>query len=347
MAIPVNAMSDISFRSIFRVLGVLAVIGFFFIMRDIIALLFVALVFSAAIDPFVDSFAKRQIPRSLGILVVYVVILGVLGITLTLLIPPLVNEVRQLAENFPYYYDKLSMGVSYLRDASSGVATQESVQQMMGSLEKALATVTAGVFTTISSIFGGVVSFLLILVLTFYMVVDEDGIMRFLQVITPEHIHKDVTALTIKIQNKIGLWLRGQLILMLLIGVLTFIGLTIIGVPYALVLALVAGITEIIPYAGPVIGSIPAIFIAFTVSPSLGLWTVFLYVLIQQAENHLIVPKVMQKTTGLNPIIVILAVLIGAKLSGVIGALLAVPIASAIEVLIHEHFDHHTRINAD
>ncbi|OGL88417.1 hypothetical protein A3I42_00040 [Candidatus Uhrbacteria bacterium RIFCSPLOWO2_02_FULL_49_11] len=188
------------------------------------------------------------------------------------------------------------------------------------------------------------VSFFIILVLTFYMVVDEDGIMRFLQVITPENIHKDVTALTVKIQNKIGLWLRGQLILMLVIGVLTFIGLTIIGVPYALVLALVAGITEIIPYAGPVIGSIPAIFIAFTISPTMGLWTVLLYVLIQQAENHLLVPKIMQKTTGLNPIIVILAVLIGARLSGVIGALLAVPIASAIEVLIHEHFDHKTTV---
>ncbi|MEW6610929.1 MAG: AI-2E family transporter [Patescibacteria group bacterium] len=344
MVIPVNTLSDISYRSIFRVLGVLAVMGFLYVVRDIIALLFVALVFSAAIDPFVDSFAKRQIPRALGILIVYVLVLGIFGITLTLLIPPLVTEVRQLAESFPYYYDKLSMGVNYLRDASGGVASSENVQQIVGSFEKALTTVTAGVFTTISSIFGGVVSFFIILVLTFYMVVDEDGIKRFLQVVTPENAHQGVIALTIKIQDKIGLWLRGQLILMLIIALLTFIGLTLIGVPYALVLALVAGVTEIIPYAGPVIGAIPAIFIAFTVSPSMGLWTVFWYILVQQAENHLIVPKVMQKTTGLNPIIVILAVLIGARLSGILGALLAVPIASAIEVIIHEHFDHKTTV---
>ena len=160
-----------------------------------------------------------------------------------------------------------------------------------------------------------------------------------MKVITPDHVHEELGRITEKIQNKIGQWLRGQLILMAIIFFVTFIGLKIIGVPYALVLALVAGITEIIPYAGPILGAMPAVFIAFTISPVKGLLAVLLYFLIQQAENHLIVPKVMQRTTGLNPIIVIVAVLVGAQLAGVLGALLAVPIAAALEVVIHERFD--------
>ena len=317
----------------------LAIFGFFFLIRDVVVLLFVALVFSAAIDPWVDSLAKRQIPRSLGIVIIYVIVIAVFGGTVTLLIPPLIEQVRLLANNFPFYYDKLSLGINYLRDASASVGAQDNFQQALGSIERVLSTATAGVFSTVSAIFGGIVSFFLVLVLTFYMVVEEDGIKRFLKVITPDHVHEELGRMTEKIQNKIGQWLRGQLILMVIIFSVTFIGLKIIGVPYALVLALVAGITEIIPYAGPILGAMPAVFIAFTISPVKGLLAVFLYFLIQQAENHLIVPKVMQKTTGLNPIIVIVAVLVGAQLAGVLGALLAVPVAAALEVVIHERFD--------
>ena len=334
-----NELPVLPYRSILRVLGVLAIFGFFFLIRDVVVLLFVALVFSAAIDPWVDSLAKRQIPRSLGIVIIYVIVIAVFGGTVTLLIPPLIEQVRLLANNFPFYYDKLSLGINYLRDASASVGAQDNFQQALGSIERVLSTPTAGVFSTVSAIFGGIVSFFLVLVLTFYMVVEEDGIKRFLKVITPDHVHEELGRMTEKIQNKIGQLLRGQLILMVIIFSVTFIGLKIIGVPYALVLALVAGITEIIPYAGPILGAMPAVFIAFTISPVKGLLAVFLYFLIQQAENHLIVPKVMQKTTGLNPIIVIVAVLVGAQLAGVLGALLAVPVAAALEVVIHERFD--------
>ena len=334
-----NELPTLPYRSIFRVLGVLAILGFFFLIRDVVVLVFVALVFSAAIDPWVDSLAKRQIPRSLGIVIIYVIVIAVFCGTITLLIPPLIEQVRLLANNFPFYYDKLSLCINYLRDASASVGAQDNFQQVLGSIERVLSTATAGVFSTVSSIFGGIVSFFLVLVLTFYMVVEEDGIKRFLKVITPDHVHEELGRITEKIQNKIGQWLRGQLILMAIIFFVTFIGLKIIGVPYALVLALVAGITEIIPYAGPILGAMPAVFIAFTISPVKGLLAVLLYFLIQQAENHLIVPKVMQRTTGLNPIIVIVAVLVGAQLAGVLGALLAVPIAAALEVVIHERFD--------
>lgn len=329
----------IAYRSVLRVLGVLAILGFFYLIRDVVVLIFVALIFSAAIDPWVDALAKRQVPRALGIVIIYVLVITVFGGTITLLVPPLIEQVRLLARNFPFYYDQLSLGINYLRDASVDLSAQESFQQAFMTLERVLSSATAGIFSTVSSIFGGIVSFFLVLVLTFYMVVEEDGIKRFLKVITPDHVHPELTRVTDKIQIKIGQWLRGQLILMGIIGVITFVGLNIINIPYALVLAMVAGISEIIPYAGPIIGAIPAIFIAFTISPVKGLFVVLLYFLIQQAENHLIVPKVMQKTVGLNPIIVIVAVLIGAKLAGVLGALLAVPVAAAVEVLIHERFD--------
>ena len=152
-------------------------------------------------------------------------------------------------------------------------------------------------------------------------------------------MHPYLFRLITRIQHKLGLWLKGQLILSLIIFGLVFIGLSIIGVEYALLLAFVAGVFEIIPFLGPTLAAIPAAFFGFTQSPVLGLLVIALYVLIQQLENHVIVPKVMSKSVGLNPLIVIVAFLVGAKIGGFIGVLLAVPVATAISVFLSDFFE--------
>jgi predicted PurR-regulated permease PerM len=143
-----------------------------------------------------------------------------------------------------------------------------------------------------------------------------------------------------KIQNRLGNWLRGQLILSLVIFTLTYIGLSILQIKYALVLAMLAGSFELIPYVGPILSSVPAIFLAFVQAPYLALFVILLYFIVQQLENSLIVPKVMGRVTGLNPIVVLIAVLIGAKIGGIVGTLMAVPVATALSTFLYDFNNH-------
>jgi predicted PurR-regulated permease PerM len=169
--------------------------------------------------------------------------------------------------------------------------------------------------------------------------VQEDSIKRTTRSLVPKRYQDFVVQLINKIQRKIGKWLKGQLILSLIIGVLSYLGLLILGVKFALVLALIAAIGEFIPYIGPVISAIPAIFLAFVQSPIKALFVLILFIVIQQLENHLLVPKIMQKAVGLNPIISVVALLIGFEVGGVIGAVLAIPVATAISIIIKEMFE--------
>ena len=230
-----------------------------------------------------------------------------------------------------------------LTDYFKGVAIEQgsetSFQDSLDTLSATLTGATTKVFNTIFSIFGGVISFFLVLVITFYFTVEEEGLKNFLKSVSPSRMHPYLFRLITRIQHKLGLWLKGQLILSLIIFGLVFIGLSIIGVEYALLLAFVAGVFEIIPFLGPTLAAIPAAFFGFTQSPVLGLLVIALYVLIQQLENHVIVPKVMSKSVGLNPLIVIVAFLVGAKIGGFIGVLLAVPVATAISVFLSDFFE--------
>ncbi|MEI6597353.1 MAG: AI-2E family transporter, partial [bacterium] len=183
------------------------------------------------------------------------------------------------------------------------------------------------------------VAFILVFVLTFYMTVEEQATKRLVRSLVPLKHQPYLTNLMNRMQDKIGLWLRGQLILSLVIFVLVWIGLTILGVKYAVVLALLAGVMEIVPYLGPIISAIPAVFIAFTQYPMLAVGVLILYYLIQFAENHILVPQVMRRTVGLNPVITIVALLVGAKIAGILGIALAVPVTTAIGVAVGDFLD--------
>jgi predicted PurR-regulated permease PerM len=173
-------------------------------------------------------------------------------------------------------------------------------------------------------------------VITFYFTVEEEGMKRFIRSVSPSHYHPYLMQLINRIQRRLGYWLRGQLILSVVIFVLTFIGLTILGVDYALLLALIAGIFEIIPYLGPFLGAVPAVFLAFVQSPVKALLVVILYIIIQQLENNIIVPKVMSKSVGINPLLVIIILLVGGKIGGAVGMILAIPVATALSVFFED-----------
>ncbi len=335
----VNYNVSISTGTFFKVLLIFLIITFLYLIKEIVALIFIALILASAFDPWVDWFQKFRLPRSLSIIFIYLILISVVGAAIWLLVPAISQEISQLSNNLPNYYDKIEEGINYFKGVALEKGAETTFQDSLDTLSTTLTSATTKVFSTIFGIFGGIISFFLVLVITFYFTVEEEGLKNFIKSVSPSRMQPYIFRLIARIQHKLGLWLKGQLILSLIIFALVFVGLTIIGVDYALLLAFIAGVFEIIPFLGPTLAAIPAAFFGFTQSPITGFLVIGLYVLIQQLENHIIAPKVMSKSIGLNPLIVIIVFLVGAKIGGVIGILLAVPVATAISVFLSDFFD--------
>ena len=325
----------ISTSTILKVIGVVAGLWFLWFIRDVLGIFFVALLLAALIDPLANYFVKFKIPRGVTVLLTYVVLFAVVAGVLLLVVPPLTQQLGEIGQDL----DQAVGSVSEVLESVEAFSTKHGLAEGAGGLSNLRENLSQGasqIFTTIADVFGGIASLILVLVLAFYIVVEEDVLKRVARQVVPKKYHAYTASLIGRMQTRLGKWMRGQLLLMLLIGVFTYVGLTILGVRFALVLALLAGLAEMVPYVGPTASSIPAILLAFTISPLKALLVAVLYFAIQQLENGILVPKVMQKTAGLNPIVSLFSVLVGFKLAGVLGALLAIPIATVISVFVQD-----------
>ena len=311
------------------------VVIFLYMIKDIIALIFVALILSSALDPWVDWLQRAKIPRALGIALIYVIMLSI-GFTLVyLIIPPISNEVSQIATHFPDYYNKVSFGLQNL-EGTANTGVQSQIQSSLMNLSSGISFAVGNIISFVTGLFGGIVSFVLILVIGFYLTIEEDNLKKFIRTVSPSKYQPYVNQMIYRIQRKLGKWLRAQVILSFIIFLLDFIGLSILGVHYALLLALLAGALEIIPFIGPVVALVPAVFFGFIQSPLIGLLVLILFLVVQQLESNFITPKVMSKSVDLNPLVVILVILIGAKIGGISGALIAVPLSAALSVFFSD-----------
>ncbi len=217
-------------------------------------------------------------------------------------------------------------------DTLSGtLPAREVIQNVVNSIN----SISNSFFTTASSVFGGVLSFVVIIVVSFYLAVQNDGIGNFLRLITPDRDEKYVVELWRRAQLKMGLWMQGQLLLTLIVGLLTYIGLILLGVRDALILAILTGLLELIPLFGPIIALVPAVALGYIDGGiSLAFMVGLLYIAIHQLENHIIYPLVVRKIVGVNPVVVIVALLAGYELGGFLGMLVSVPVAAVgIELL--------------
>ncbi len=326
----------ISYKSIIRVILVLMALYVLIIIKDIVAILFMSIVLAAAFDPWVDWLQKRHIPRSVSIIAIYVIMVGILSLAVVLIIPPIAEQIGQLAQNLPNYYSKIAGSFSKLTTSE----IQSTFPSALETLSANLGQTTRSVFSTVTGVFGGIISFFVVLVIVFYITVEEDMLKKTVNFFVPPENKAYISGLIDRMQKKLGMWLRGQLSLCIIIGLMTWIGLTMFGIKYALILAIVAGVLEVIPFAGPMLASIPAILVGLSDSIWKAVIIGIMYFVIQQIENHMVVPLVMQKAVGLNPIIVIVAVMIGVKIGGFVGALLAVPVAAALGVFLSDLYMH-------
>ncbi len=314
---------------VFLVAGLAALLYY---LRDLVLILLTAVVIASAMEPAVHALVKRGVARILAVILMYLTVAVVFFGILFLFIPPVLSDAAVFLTKLPETLTNLNIS-----DATHGLLPWGSVSdtvnsaQVLHNISAALADTTGGAFATFSAFFGGVTSFVLIVVFSFYFSVQETGIDDFLRVVTPIKEQAYVLHLWKRSQEKIGKWMQGQLILAVIVGILLYLGLTILGVPYALLLAVLAGVFELIPVFGQFLAAVPAIAIGFTAGgPTEALLVIGLYVLVQQFEAHLIYPVVVKKVVGIPPLMVILALLIGFQLFGFLGVLLSVPIASAI-----------------
>jgi predicted PurR-regulated permease PerM len=192
------------------------------------------------------------------------------------------------------------------------------------------------VLNLIVNVFGGLLSFIAIIIISFYLSVMRQGVSNFIKSVLSEKYENYVIGLWRRSERKVGRWLQGQLLLSLSVGLMVFVGLSLLHIKYALLLGIVAMLLEIIPIAGPVISAVPGILLAFAQSPTLGIWVVVFYIAVQQIESHVFTPLILGKTLGLNPITVIIALLIGGTVAGILGIILAVPAAVVIVEILDD-----------
>lgn len=326
---------DISLFSIVKVALVAAVAILLYFVKGIIALVFLAVIIASAVEGWVSFFEKRRIPRIAGVLLAYVAFIGFLLLAMYAIVPPIIEEIRQLVVVIPDYYDTVSKQIfRTTRGISPDYA--RNTQEFLVGFEGKFSGIGSGAFATIADVFGGIIDFGIVIVISFYLAVQKKGVESFLRLVTPKETESYILDLWRRVDVKLGRWLQGQLLLGCIVGFTVFLGLSIIGVPYAILLGLVAAIFEIVPIVGPLFSALLGISVAALVSPLLAVVTVIFYIILQQIENHVLVPLFMKKIIGLNPVIVIVALLAGAQLGGILGMIIAVPLAAILSELLDD-----------
>ena len=329
-------------RALIRYAPVGLVLTFFltwalYLLRDALLLIYISTLIAIGLSPIVTAIERRpgrrarRLPRWIAILIIYLGLIGAVVGMAVLLVPPLVEQARGLWAAFPEMLHKAQVWLVERGLLSRELTVSEAVQQAPVDTD-AVSTVIAAIFAVVGGVFG----LLTVLIITFYLLVDADSIVRTFLRLFPRAEQPRVHDACRRVTTKVSAWLGGQLLLAAIIGSTAALGLWLMGVPYFYVLALVAAIGEIIPVIGPLIAAIPAIIVAFTVSPALALGVAVFFVVQQQVENHVLVPKVMERQVGVSAVVVIVALLLGGSLLGIAGAILAVPTAAILQVLFEE-----------
>jgi predicted PurR-regulated permease PerM len=311
-----------------------------YIVRGALLLIYISALFAIGFSPMIRLIERqrmlpmwsRRLPRWGAILTLYVGMLSAIFALAMMVFPPLVRQARALYEDLPNLFDRAQQFLISKGLLQEHITLRQAVEYAPAGGGDAVTAVVNAVVGLIGGVFG----FITILILTFYLLVDSASLFETVLRLFPRRRRARVAAMARDITIKLSAWLTGQLLLGAIIGATAAIGLALLGVPYFYVLALIAGIGELIPVVGPILAAIPAIAVALSVSPEKALAVAIFFLIQQQFENHVLVPKVMERQVGVSAVTVIVALLIGGSLLGIVGAILAVPTAAIIQVVLNE-----------
>lgn len=312
---------DISHRTIIFTVLFLLGLGLLYYIRGIILELFVAFLMMTILDPLVSLFQKLKIKRGLSVFITYILVIGIFGGVIALIAPPLVQQTTNFINAFPGYLTNIGINSSEISSFTGGILNQ-----------------IGGVLNFTFSIFSNAISVITVLVFSFYMLLGYGGIRKQFISLLGEEKGEKASKLIESIEEKLGKWSRGELLLMLAVAFGNYIGYLILGIPFALPLAILTGIFEIVPSLGPIISAIPAVLIGFGISPLTGVGAAAVAFIVNQLENYILVPKIMQKSAGVSPLVVLLSIAIGAKLAGVPGVIIAVPFVVTLQAILRSYW---------
>lgn len=290
--------------------------------RDIILLLFLSYIIMSSLLPYVRYLRKKHFPKALAVAIPYFsMVIGILLLIVPLV--PVFSQIQTLVGDFPVY----------LKQAAQTFSISIEPKQIQEFITNELNLISKNALIVTTKVFGGIFSLLAIFIISFYLLLYYDEFKRLFSRLFHQDKRPFVLDTLDTINEKLGAWMRGEIILMFFIGLMSWITLTLLGIKFALPLALLAGLLEIVPTLGPIMSAIPAVIVALTISPTLALPVALAYTIIQIIENNFLVPKIMEKAVGLNPVVIILGVMIGINLMGIAGGLLAIPLISFILVI--------------
>lgn len=313
---------EVSSRTIIFTVFFLLFLQVLWLVKELLFSFFIAFIIMSALDPLVSSLERRKIPRGLSAILIFLILFILLGYLFSWIIPPMIHETTLLLRNLPRIVANLNPALSSYFDIDF--------------FTRYLPNITNNAFELLRSVFSNVVFMLSTVFFSFYFLVEESALKNFIKrMFEKSQADKLIDAME-KAEKRMRAWFWGELTLMIIIGVATFIGLNLLNVRYAIPLALLAGLLEIVPVLGPVLSAVPAVIVASSDGFFLALALVALYFIIQQIENQIVVPLVMKRAVGLNPIVTLAALIIGGKLAGFLGVLLAIPVTLFLETILVE-----------
>lgn len=332
----ISITTETFIRALLVAVGALLV----FLIRDILLILLVAVVIASAASPAVDFFSKFNFPRALSAGLVYAAAAAIFFLFFYFFVPVVVNEISGFLTTLPEYSSEiLPEGLE-----PSGELAAISFDEIASNIRALLSTFSGSILGTTALVFGGLFNFTLIVSISFYLLIQKNGVARFLSYVIPIKYTERALSLWTRSQKKISDWFRGMAIASLAVGISVYVGLLLLGVPYAFLLALLSGLLNFIPIIGPIISTVPAVVVGFAEGGVLiGALTIALFIFVQALESHVLYPIVVGRAVGVSPIVILLAVGVGSRLGGFLGILLAVPLSAIFMELVADLRNEHKK----
>jgi predicted PurR-regulated permease PerM len=329
-----NLHISISTNTLIKIL-LLGVLVFALIkLFNVVLIILVAIVIASFVESAVKKLRRHIKSRSIAVFLIYILVIGIIVGLSSVFMPVFVNEMSALVASLSQYIPHGSIFNTFQPDTISSatnivstVSHNASLGDIIKSVQDLISNLSGGFLDIFDKAFGGVLNFILIIIISFYFSITEKGIENFLRIVVPRHSEEYIIDLWQRTEHKIGLWIQGQMLLGLIIGVLAYLGLTILGVKYSLVLAILTAFCELVPF-GIFVAVIPVVLFGFLNGGATMAFLSFgLYFILHQFENYLIYPLIIKKVIGISPLVVVLSIIIGIELAGFLGVILAIPSA--------------------
>ncbi|WP_018133505.1 AI-2E family transporter [Effusibacillus pohliae] len=320
-------------------------LGIWLVLRTVLAPFLIAMIISYMLNPIVCRLVDRGVPRGVSVIMIYFVFFTLLAVVLVNTIPIFIEQLKEFVETLPSIVEQVEKWSKHLDDGARRMpdAVHKAIDTNLIRFEEAVTRYITNFLGSLGDTLEQLLTALVIPFLVFYMLKDLKVMERTVVALFPTRHRKELIELTKSIDEALGNYIRGQLIVMLVVGTLVYIGYRIVGMPYGLMLALLVAITNIIPYVGPFIGAAPAIILAFTISPVMALKVTIVNLVVQQLEGNFISPQIVSKSLNLHPLLIIFALLLGGEIGGILGLILAVPVVAILKVILEHVVMHYVR----